>query len=223
MVKLQVSQLAFQYEQTAEKGALLENVSFQLHAGDRACIIGKNGSGKSTLLRLIAGLIQPDSGNILFNEQYKPGTDRFKEAMAYIPDKPLVYDALTGFENKELILSLWRIKKEKRAAYEEKFQELCEQFDLTHALQKPVKHYSLGMKYKLFLISMLARSPELIILDEPFTSLDEASQKQSIMMLKEAFKEQCLLFTSHQRYIYAELGSRFFLLENRQLKEMNLI
>jgi len=143
--------------------------------------------------------------------------------MAYIPDKPLVYDALTGFENKELILSLWRIKNEKRAAYEEKFQELCEQFDLTHALQKPVKHYSLGMKYKLFLISMLARSPELIILDEPFTSLDEASQKQSIMMLKEAFKEQCILFTSHQRYIYAELGSRFFLLENRQLKEMNLI
>ncbi|MGG3844606.1 hypothetical protein RI196_02320 [Aeribacillus composti] len=141
--------------------------------------------------------------------------------MAYIPDKPLVYDALTGFENKELILSLWRIKKEKRAAYEEKF--LCEHFELTHALQKPVKHYSLGMKYKLFLISMLARSPELIILAKPFTSLEKASQKQSIMMLEEAFKKQCILFTSHQRYIYAELGSRFFLLENRQLKEINLI
>lgn len=70
---------------------------------------------------------------------------------------------------------------------------------------------------------MLARSPELIILDEPFTSLDKASQKQSIMMLKETYKEQCILFTSHQRYIYAELGSRFFLLENRQQKEMNLI
>ncbi|MEV2911597.1 hypothetical protein ABNF65_24050, partial [Paenibacillus larvae] len=60
-------------------------------------------------------------------------------------------------------------------------------FDLTHALEMPVKHYSLGMKYKLFLNCMLARSPEFIILDEPFTSLDETSQKQSISMLTSTF------------------------------------
>ncbi|AQZ45961.1 hypothetical protein B5S25_04420 [Paenibacillus larvae subsp. pulvifaciens] len=72
---------------------------------------------------------------------------RFKKIVAYIPDKPLVYDALTGLEHKELIRSLWRLRKEGRALYEEKFQDLCRFFDLTHALEMPVKHYSLGMKY----------------------------------------------------------------------------
>lgn len=64
------------------------------------------------------------------------------------------------------------------------FLSLCDAFDLTHALKMPVKQYSLGMRYKLFFNCMAARSPELIILDEPFTSLDEASQMQSISLLK---------------------------------------
>ncbi|MDT2246030.1 hypothetical protein P7H16_01985 [Paenibacillus larvae] len=50
----------------------------------------------------------------------------------------------------------------------------------------------------------------MVILDEPFTSLDETSQKQSISMLTSAFSEKCILFTSHQRYLYTELGNRFF-------------
>jgi len=67
---------------------------------------------------------------------------------------------------------------------------------------------------------MLARSPELVILDEPFTSLDETSQKQSISMLTSAFSEKCILFTNHQRYLYTELGNRFFQLDDGNLKEI---
>ncbi|AQR78167.1 ABC transporter ATP-binding protein [Paenibacillus larvae] len=222
MVKLQVSQLSFQYEQTDESGSLLKDINFDLKQGDRACILGKNGSGKSTLLKLISGLIPSTSNAILLNDHVHPGTNRFKKIVAYIPDKPLVYDALTGLEHKELIRSLWRLRKEGRALYEEKFQDLCRFFDLTHALEMPVKHYSLGMKYKLFLNCMLARSPEFIILDEPFTSLDETSQKQSISMLTSTFSEKCVLFTSHQRYLYTELGNRFFQLDDGNLKEIEL-
>ncbi|AQT85403.1 ABC-transporter ATP-binding protein [Paenibacillus larvae subsp. larvae] len=220
MVRLQVSQLSFQYEQNVETELLLRDINFDLKLGDRVCILGKNGSGKSTLLKLISWLIPSKSNTILLNDHIRPRTNHFKRMVAYIPDKPLVYDALTGLEHKELIRSLWGIQKEGKALYEEKFQDLCCFFDLTHALEMPVKHYSLGMKYKLFLNCMLARSPELVILDEPFTSLDETSQKQSISMLTSAFSEKCILFTSHQRYLYTELGNRFFQLDDGNLKEI---
>ncbi|MDT2235360.1 ATP-binding cassette domain-containing protein [Paenibacillus larvae] len=125
MVRLQVSQLSFQYEQNVETELLLRDINFDLKLGDRVCILGKNGSGKSTLLKLISGLIPSKSNTILLNDHIRPRTNHFKRMVAYIPDKPLVYDALTGLEHKELIRSLWGIQKEGKALYEEKFQDLC--------------------------------------------------------------------------------------------------
>ncbi|MFP7226816.1 ABC transporter ATP-binding protein [Bacillus altitudinis] len=220
MASLQVSQLSFRYETTEESSPLLDQVSFHLKEGDRACIIGKNGSGKSTLLKIIAGLLPSVSETVLLNEQHHPGSALYKGLVAYIPDKPLVYDALTGIEHMTLIQSLWKMNQSEKEVYKKTFLSLCDVFDLTHALKMPVKQYSLGMRYKLFFNCMVARSPELIILDEPFTSLDEASQMQSISLLKEEFSDQCVLFTSHQRYLYSELGNRFFELDHGQLNEI---
>ncbi|MGG1697387.1 ATP-binding cassette domain-containing protein [Bacillus zhangzhouensis] len=220
MANLQVSQLSFRYETTEENSPLLDQVSFDLKESDRACIIGKNGSGKSTLLKIIAGLLPSVSETILLNEQHHPGSAQYKSMVAYIPDKPLVYDALTGIEHMELVQSLWKMNKPEKNLYKETFLSLCDAFDLTNALKMPVKHYSLGMRYKLFFNCMVARSPELIILDEPFTSLDEASQIQSISLLKKEFSHRCVLFTSHQRYLYSELGNRFFQLDKGQLNEI---
>ncbi|MBD3860536.1 ABC transporter ATP-binding protein [Bacillus sp. 28A-2] len=220
MASLQVSQLSFRYETTEESSSLLDQVSFHLKESDRACIIGKNGSGKSTLLKIIAGLLPSVSETILLNEQHHPGSALYKRLVAYIPDKPLVYDALTGIEHMALIQSLWKMNKSEKELYKKTFLSLCDAFDLTHALKMPVKQYSLGMRYKLFFNCMVARSPELIILDEPFTSLDESSQIQSISLLKEEFSHRCVLFTSHQHYLYSELGNRFFQLDNGQLNEM---
>lgn len=220
MASLQVSQLSFRYETTEESSPLLDQVSFHLKEGDRACIIGKNGSGKSTLLKIIAGLLPSVSETVLLNEQHHPGSALYKGLVAYIPDKPLVYDALTGIEHMTLIQSLWKMNQSEKEVYKKTFLSLCDAFDLTHALKMPVKQYSLGMRYKLFFNCMAVRSPELIILDEPFTSLDEASQMQSISLLKEEFSDQCVLFTSHQRYLYSELGNRFFELDHGQLNEI---
>lgn len=220
MASLQVSQLSFRYETTEESSPLLDQVSFHLKEGDRACIIGKNGGGKSTLLKIIAGLLPSVSETILLNEQHHPRSALFKGLVAYIPDKPLVYDALTGIEHMTLIQSLWKMNQSEKEVYKKTFLSLCDAFDLTHALKMPVKQYSLGMRYKLFFNCMATRSPELIILDEPFTSLDEASQMQSISLLKEEFSDQCVLFTSHQRYLYSELGNRFFELDHGQLNEI---
>ncbi|WMT30483.1 hypothetical protein RE735_08130 [Bacillus aerius] len=108
------------------------------------------------------------------------------------------------------------MNQSKKEVYKKTFLSLCDAFDLTHAL----KQYSLGMRYKLFFNCMAARSPELIILDEPFTSLDEASQMQSLSLLKKEFSDQCVLFTSHQRYLYSALGNRFFELDHGQLNEI---
>ncbi|KLV21941.1 ABC transporter ATP-binding protein [Bacillus altitudinis] len=220
MASLQVSQLSFRYETTEESSPLLDQVSFHLKEGDCACIIGKNGSGKSTLLKIIAGLLPSVSETVLLNEQHHPGSALYKGLVAYIPDKPLVYDALTGIEHMTLIQSLWKMNQSEKEIYKKTFLSLCDAFDLTHALKMPVKQYSLGMRYKLFFNCMAARSPELIILDEPFTSLDEASQMQSISLLKEEFSDQCVLFTSHQRYLYSELGNHFFELDHGQLNEI---
>lgn len=219
MASLQVSQLSFRYETTEESSLLLDQVSFDLKGSDRACIIGKNGSGKSTLLKIIAGLLPSVSETILLNKQLHPRTTQYKSLVAYIPDKPLVYDALTGLEHMELVQSLWKMNKSEKELYKETFLTLCDAFDLTHALKMPVKQYSLGMRYKLFFNCMVARSPELIILDEPFTSLDDTTDTIDFFIKKE-FSHRCVLFTSHQRYLYSELGNRFFQLDQGQLNEV---
>ena len=132
-----------------------------LPAGGFATVTGPNGSGKTTLLRLLAGLIGPTRGVV------EVGVDRAQ--LGYLAHEPLVYRELTALENLELYGRLYRVAERR-----ERIGMLLERFALWDARNERVSTYSRGMVQRLALCRTLLHDPQLILLDEPFSALDDA-------------------------------------------------
>ena len=160
---------------------LFHNLSFGVNSGEGLHIKGGNGSGKSTLLRIILGITTPTKGLIIrCNEDLK---------ISYLGHKNAIKNYLTPIENLELLFNDVEIK----IAY-----EWLHKFNLSHVQDELAASLSFGQQKKLALIRVLAQSPELIVLDEPFVGLDQTAADQLNHFLEEQLSEGVgLIFTSH--------------------------
>ena len=160
---------------------LFHNLSFGVNSGEGLHIKGGNGSGKSTLLRIILGITTPTKGLIeRCNEDLK---------ISYLGHKNAIKNYLTPIENLELLFNDVEIK----IAY-----EWLHKFNLSHVQDELSASLSFGQQKKLALIRVLAQSPELIVLDEPFVGLDQTAADQLNNFLEKQLSEGVgLIFTSH--------------------------
>ena len=212
---LEVKNLNFKYDNKI----VLEGLNFKLEDKECIWIQGINGAGKSTLLKILSGIIKMDV-NISFRGDKVQDINIYKKEIAYIPDYPMLYDFLTGKENLELIMNLWQIKK--TSDYLERAYFLAEKFHLKDDLFKSVHQYSLGMKHKLFFISMFARNPNILFLDEPFSAWDQQSYSIAVALLKDYINEgNSIIYISHLKYLQDDLATKVLLLEDKRLKEIN--
>jgi ABC-type multidrug transport system ATPase subunit len=140
---------------------VLSSIDVAVPEGGFAVVTGPNGSGKTTLLRLFAGLAAPSRGDIVV------GADRSQ--LGYLAHEPLVYRELTAVENLDLFGRLYRVPERR-----ERIGMLLERFSLWEARNERVSSYSRGMTQRLALCRALLHEPKLLILDEPFSALDEA-------------------------------------------------
>ena len=160
---------------------LFHNLSFEINPGEALHIRGANGSGKSTLLRIILGITEPSKGLI----------ERCKEDLkiSYLGHKNAIKTYLTPIENLELLFNDVEIK----LAY-----EWLRKFNLSYVQDELAASLSFGQQKKLALIRVLAKSPELIVLDEPFVGLDQITADQLNNFLDKKLSEGAgLIFTSH--------------------------
>ena len=140
----------------------LDKISFKVNSGEIALITGKNGSGKSTLLRLASRMLKPSSGKVFFNES-------IKKNIRYCPDDPDIYGQVILKDYFQLIRKLSSQK-------DLKIENWIRDFELTDWIEEPIKNLSRGTKYKVALITTLYDNPKLVLLDEPFSTLDEPSR-----------------------------------------------
>ncbi len=157
---LKVNDLSHSFnEENKRNFDVIKNVSFSVKKGEFLSIVGPSGSGKSTLLRIIAGLIQPTRGSVELN------TD--KRAMVF--QNFAIFPWLTVHDNIGFGLKMANItKKERKAIVSEKIKEV----GLTGFDKKYPKELSGGMRQRVGIARALAVNPELLIMDEPFSSLD---------------------------------------------------
>jgi ABC-type multidrug transport system ATPase subunit len=141
---------------------VLRDLSFEVERGGLLLVTGANGSGKTTLLRLVAGLTLPTRGSLAV------GVDRSR--IGYLAHEPLLYRELTALENLDLFGRLYRVRERR-----ETIGMLLERFGLWDARGERVDGYSRGMTQRLALCRALLHAPELLVLDEPFTSLDQGA------------------------------------------------
>jgi ABC-type multidrug transport system ATPase subunit len=139
---------------------VLRGVNVAVPQGGFAVVTGPNGSGKTTLLRLLAGLAVPTRGALL--------VDVDRSRIGYLAHEPLVYRELTAVENLDLFGRLYRVPERR-----ERIGMLLERFALWEVRNERVSTYSRGMTQRLALCRTLLHDPDLLVLDEPFSALDD--------------------------------------------------
>ena len=139
---------------------VLHGVDFELGRGGFLVVTGPNGAGKTTLLRLCAGLAIPTGGTL--------DVDAPRERIGFLGHEPLVYRELTALENLDLYGRLYRVPQRR-----ERIGMLLERFGLWDARNERADSFSRGMLQRLALCRTLLHDPELLVLDEPFSALDE--------------------------------------------------
>ena len=163
---------------------VLRRIDLELPRGGFLVVTGPNGSGKTTLLRICAGLAQPTEGTIERNAA--------RAQVGYMGHEPLVYRELTALENLELYGRLYHVPERR-----ERIGMLLERFGLWEARHDRVASYSRGMTQRLALCRVLLHEPELLVLDEPYSALDEAGTALLDEQLLELRGERTFLLSTH--------------------------
>lgn len=149
----------------------LDDVTFEVHGGEIAALVGRNGAGKSTLMRCIAGWTPLRDGDVLIDGVSLRQSERsYRQHLLLVPDVPVFYPELTAWENLQFIAQV----RGQRGWQEEAERRLSVFGLLEHRTAYP-SSFSRGMQYKLALSLALLAQPELLLLDEPFGPLDPLS------------------------------------------------
>jgi heme exporter protein A len=163
---------------------VLRGVDLAVPRGGFAVVTGANGSGKTTLLRICAGLAIPTEGELRVEVE--------RAQIGYLAHEPLVYRELTALENLELYGRLYRVPERR-----ERIGMLLERFGLWDARRDRVASYSRGMTQRLALCRVLLHDPALLVLDEPYTALDEQGAELLDAQLAELRGERTFLVSTH--------------------------
>lgn len=163
---------------------VLRGVDLTVPLGGFAVVTGANGSGKTTLLRICVGLAIPTEGDLRVEAE--------RAQIGYLAHEPLVYRELTALENLELYGRLYRVPERR-----ERIGMLLERFGLWEARRDRVASYSRGMTQRLALCRVLLHDPALLVLDEPYTALDEQGAELLDAQLAELRGERTFLVSTH--------------------------
>jgi lipopolysaccharide export system ATP-binding protein len=151
---------------------VVQGVSFHVDPGEVVGILGRNGAGKTTSFRMVIGMIEPDGGRVLFDDQDVTDLPMYRRArlgMGYLSQEPSVFQRLTCEENLLAILETLPLSKAQRRSTA---AALLAQFSLTHKAGHLARTCSGGERRKLEIARALVTSPKIILLDEPFSGVD---------------------------------------------------
>ena len=189
---------------------ILENICLTMKCGQIYGITGENGSGKTMLMRVIAGLVNPSSGQLMFDGKNRVDAD---PNIGIMIENASLYLELSGRENLRLLASI-----RKRATNEE-IDQAIRRVGLEPEDKRTFRKYSLGMKQRLMLAQAIMEQPEVLLLDEPTNAIDRKGvELVHQIMNEEAQRGAVVLLASHVDYDIRSLCSRVFLIEKGQLQ-----
>jgi lipopolysaccharide transport system ATP-binding protein len=184
----------------------LNDISFDLHRGETVGIIGRNGVGKSTLLRLIAGILEPDSGKII---NHGARISLLSLGAGFVPH-------LSGRQNAILSGMLLGLHRSEIA---EKMEAIIEFSDLGQFIDQPLRNYSAGMRARLGFSVAIQVDPDVLLIDEVLGVGDEAFRKKSSTEMKRLIKsDKTVVLVSHSLPIVKELCDKVVWIENGFIK-----
>ena len=192
-----------------ENGGLhaLENISFDVHPREFVCVLGPSGSGKTTLLRILAGLIQPTSGSFVFGHGEQPSTGMVFQQANLMPWRTVIENIKLPFEIKNADEQSARLKA----------QELIELVGLQGFEDSLPRDLSGGMAQRVAIARALIHDPDLLLLDEPFGSLDALTRERMWTELSRIWqmRQKTVIMVTHSINESLFLADRVLVLTQR--------
>lgn len=194
---------------------VLDQVSLEMGA-EISVIIGLNGSGKSTLLKVIAGIVEPDSGTVSIDGQDVSGLDPEERNIGYVPQHPALFNHLTALENMRYCLKNGR-------GSEKILDRYVEMLDLKDMLTKKPRALSGGFKSRVSLVRALVSQPKVMILDEPLSDIDVAVKEKLLPEFKKVLKDMGIptLYVTHDPWEASLLGENFYAMVKGRISEIS--
>jgi ABC-2 type transport system ATP-binding protein len=194
----------------------VDNVSLMVAPGEIYGFLGPNGAGKTTTIKMLAGIIRPTSGSIFID-----GLDLLKHPIevkarvGFIPDRPFLYEKLTGLEFMSFMANLYGFNG---ATREKRIQQFLELFELTEWAEELVGSYSHGMKQRLIMSAALLHEPRVFIVDEPLVGLDPKGARLIKRIFARLKRSGLTVFMStHTLEVAEELCDRIGIIQKGEL------
>jgi ABC-2 type transport system ATP-binding protein len=193
--------------------AAVDDVSFSLQPGQLLGLLGPNGAGKTTTVSMIAGLVTPDSGEVLIGGRRLSGdTDPAKRRLGLVPQDLALYEELTARDNLRFFGALYGFAG---AALERAIAAALDLVELSDRRNDRVKAFSGGMKRRLNLAAGLLHDPDILLLDEPTVGVDPQSRNAIFDNLEELKRRgKALLYTTHYMEEAERLADRIVVIDH---------
>jgi ABC-2 type transport system ATP-binding protein len=183
----------------------VHDLNLEVKEGTLFGFLGPNGAGKTTTIKMMAGVLKPTSGSVIIDGMdLAEEPDKVKRCIGFIPDRPYLYEKLTGTEFLRFIAGLYGM--DHAPSLRTRMGDLLELFDLTHWSDELIESYSHGMKQRLVMCSALLPRPKVLIVDEPMVGLDpRGARLVKDLFVEEALKKTTIFMSTHSLEVAAEV------------------
>lgn len=173
-----------------------DNISFTAKEGEVVGIIGPNGAGKTTLLRMIAGIMEPTSGEVLIdNKTHQEDMIGIKKKIAFLSGNTKLYKDISPYELLEMAGNYY---EEDEKTLEKRIKDIVKKFNMSSFLNQKISTLSTGQYQRTSIARCLVHNPDYYILDEATSGLDVISSKSILDFIKEVKKEnKCIIYSTH--------------------------
>jgi len=211
MTKLEAKNIVKYFSHESHKLEALGGINLKVEAGDFVCLVGPSGCGKSTFLRIIAGLEKPDEGQIMFDGH--PVSETSPERIMVFQEGAL-FPWLKVQDNVEFGLKMAGIPKEERAKISNRYLDMMQ---LTKFADSYTYQLSTGMKQRVAIARALVMDPDVLLMDEPFASLDAQTRDLLLVEMQLIWEKtkKTILFVTHNVAEATALGTKVAIFSNR--------
>ena len=191
--------------------AAVENLDFDVKAGEILGLVGSNGAGKTTTLRTLSGIVSPSKGKLsIAGHDIVADSVGAKRCLGYIPDDPRLFDTLTVWEHLAFTAAAYKI-----AEFAPIARSLLQLFDLTQKSDTPAHKLSRGMRQKVAIACAYMHAPEVLLFDEPLTGLDPQGIHTMQLSLRERARDgAAIVISSHLLSLVQELCTHLLVLDH---------
>ena len=193
----------------------VDAVSLKFDKNEAVVLLGENGASKSTLFKIISGFSEPDSGELLFeNENIKNGRMKYLQNIGYVPEISALYGEMTTLEFLEFSADLKRISAEQKS---EKIEKMLNLLELRNVAFQSLGTLSKGYKKRAELAAAMLSEPKILLLDEPTEGLDPVQKESMRQIIKNYAKNNLVIISTHALEDVDALAQRVLLMHKGKM------